>query len=65
MVMTSPDFETWLSECRQIIRQTLGFSGVLVDSMIAGAGLQIYRAKFDRGMTPQQCIDDETRYWNE
>lgn len=57
-------FEPWLEECKSIIRQRLNYSDELAQKMIDGAGIAVYRAKFDRGLTPQQCIDDETNYWD-
>ena len=57
-------FEQWLAKCRSPIGTTLRMEAGTVDKMIKGAGEHIYRAKFDRGMTPQQCVDDELIYWN-
>lgn len=58
-------FEPWLDECRKLLSQTLRFDHEKAREMVEGAGLQIYRAKFDRGLTPQQCVDDELSTWNE
>lgn len=58
-------FEAWLAECRDVIIKVLGFDARLAGQMIEGADVSIYRAKFDRGLTPQQCIDDEVAAWNE
>lgn len=57
-------FERWLAECRAIICRTLSYSDDKATLMIEGAGLSIYRAKFDRGLTPQQCVDDELIYFS-
>jgi hypothetical protein len=57
---------TWrLSECKSIIVSTLNCSDEFAGAMIRGAGVLVYPRKFDRGLSPQQCIDDEMVYWNE
>jgi hypothetical protein len=58
-------FESWLSECQIILVTALNFTEAAAAAMIHGAGISIYRAKFDRGLTPRQCVDDELSVWNE
>lgn len=58
-------FEPWLDECRALISQKLGFDSETARNMVEGAGLKIYREKFERGLTPEQCVDDELSTWNE
>jgi hypothetical protein len=58
-------FEAWLYECLSILSATLDFTEANAAAMIQGAGISIYLAKFNRGMTPQQCVDDELICWNE
>jgi len=59
------EFEQWMQECSAIIQTVLSFDKETALQMILGAGMVQYRKKFDQGLTPQQCIDDETIYWNE
>lgn len=58
-------FEAWLTDCQSILINTLSFTEAAAAAMIQGAGVSIYRAKFDSGLTPQQCVDDELSVWNE
>ena len=58
-------FEQWLADCLVLISSKLGFDSATALRMVNGAGLSIYRDKFERGLTPQQCVDDELRGWNE
>jgi hypothetical protein len=58
-------FEAWLSECRSILSATLHLTETKAAAMIQGAGIAVYLAKFQRGFTPQQCVDDELVCWNE
>lgn len=58
-------FETWLAACQTILMTTLNVTETFAAATIQGAGISIYKAKFDRGLTPQQCVDDELIYWNE
>ena len=58
-------FEEWLAECCLIISATLQMDSATVIKMIDGSGEAVYRAKFGRRLSPQQCVDDELIYWNE
>jgi len=58
-------FEEWISACEVAISKALGFDKAMARRMIDGVGIDIFRDKFDRGMTPEQCIDDELMLWNE
>jgi len=59
------EFESWLTECQLIISKKLNFDEDDAARMIDGAGISIYLAKFERGLTPQQCVEDELIAWNE
>lgn len=58
-------FEAWLADCQMIFVTTLNFTETIAAAMIHGAGISVYKAKFGRGMSPQQCVDSELIYWNE
>jgi hypothetical protein len=58
-------FGAWLDECRQIIAAALRCDTAKANAMVLGAGIAIYRKKFDRGLTPQECVNDEFSVFNE
>jgi hypothetical protein len=57
-------FEEWLAECRSLIAAIFGLDDATVTKLIIGDGEGGYRATFDRGMTPRQCVDSEMIYWD-
>jgi hypothetical protein len=58
-------FDKWLGTCRTILIDRLHCSPEFADLVISGAGIGIYRRQFERGLSPEQCIDLELCYWND
>lgn len=58
-------FGPWLDQCRELIAQWLRCDETHASAVMLGAGLGVYRAKFERGLTPRECVDDELSVFNE
>jgi hypothetical protein len=56
-------FEGWLAECHGIVAKKLG-SDETAEKMILPA-TSVYRAKFDRGLTPLEAVEDEFMSWHD
>jgi hypothetical protein len=65
MTANESGFDKWLDECRAILIESLHCTPDFADRMISGAGIDIYRHQFLRGLSPQRCIELELCYWND
>jgi hypothetical protein len=59
MTANESGFDKWLDECRCIARL------ISPTRWISGAGIDIYRHQFSRGLSPERCIELELCYWND
>jgi hypothetical protein len=65
MLADEEAFDHWLGTCRRILMDQLSCSPEFADLVIMGAGITIYRNQFERGLSPEQCIELELCYWND
>ena len=65
MTADESGFGKWLAECRANLIERLHCTPDFADQVISGAGIDIYRHQFSRGLSSERCIELELCYWND